>query len=392
MLKNKVALTHQVLIFCYSLLLASNVAATDTGLVESTTGFNINKTDFIKKLGLSFDGWVEAGFSINPDDPSDGFNTPVTFNDQANEFNLHQLYVIMKRDVDDLGDAWDIGFRTDLLYGSDARFTIEQNFENRFVSNDILNFYKLSLPQVYLDIFAPIGNGLTVSIGNFYTVIGKEEVMAPENFFFSLSYIMQYSEPFIHTGVLLKYPVNANLKLAGGVVAGWDSFLKEPANFLGNIQYVSDDGSASITASLITGPANRNNKQSNKSEYSLVFEYDITQNFHYTLEHDFGIEENLVKQGTAAKWYGIDQYFIYDISKSMSMGLRTEWFRDEDGVRVAQVKNNYFAFTGGLNWFAYPWLTIRPEVRYDIATNKPVYNAGKSKDQFLFSVDAIMRF
>lgn len=361
-------------------------------MIENLTGFNINKTEFMQKMGLSLDGWVEAGFAINPKDPDNRSNTPVTFNDRANEFHLHSLYTSFARDVDKSKDDWDIGFRADLLFGTDARFTLHENLDDNLISDSTSEYYKLSFPQLYVDLFVPIGNGLTASIGHFYTIIGKEMIPAPDNFFFSHAFTMQYSEPFTHTGVLLKYKINKNYRITAGIVSGWDSFLNQPLNFLGNICYLSTDKRMSLVASIVSGPAPRNNKNSHRSMYSIVFDYKITDKFEYTLEHDFGIEENRMQKGKSAVWYGLNQYFIYHYSDKLKLGLRAEWYRDANGARVAYEKNSYFSLTGGVNWFAKPWLVIRPEIRYDIATSNAVFNDNKDKTQFLFSVDAVLHF
>lgn len=376
----------------FSVLMANAVADKPIGMIENLTGFNINKSKFMTKWGLSLDGWFESGFAINPDNPSNRSNSPVTFNDRANEFNLHELYLIFKRDTKASHDSWNLGFRADMLFGTDARFTLHENFDDNLFFNNTSKKYQLSIPQIYADLFIPIGNGLTTFIGHFYTIIGKEMITAPDNFFFSHAYTMQYSEPFTHTGILSTYPLNNNFALTAGIVTGWDSFLKQPVNFLGNIRYNTDNKRFSMVASIVTGPTSHDKKGSHRSMYSLVFNYDVTSKFHYTLEHDFGIEEDGVRKGVAAKWYGLNQYFIYDLTNDIGIGLRAEWYRDEDGVRVANAKNSYFSITGGFNWFAHPGLVIRPEVRYDMASSNPVYDSNTKKNQLLISIDMIVRF
>ena len=54
------------------------------------------------------------------------------------------------------------------------------------------------------------GTGLNVKAGHFYTPIGYESVPAPDNFFYTHAYTMQYGEPFTHTGLLGNYKVNPN--------------------------------------------------------------------------------------------------------------------------------------------------------------------------------------
>lgn len=137
-----------------------------------------------------------------------------------------------------------------------------------------------------------------------------------------------------------------------------------------------------------------------RTMYSVVLSHDITDTLHYKLQHDLGIEEKSAS-ADAAKWYGINQYLTYDINDKLGAGVRLEWFRDEDGARVGAIgngntmpggKNHYLAATVGLNYSPISWLTLRPEVRYDHATENNAYNQGLSNDQVLISADAIVRF
>lgn len=388
------------LTLCSAVLCSSMAQADDDkGAVESLTGFNINETAPLKDLGINVGGWVSSGVSGNIDSPEDRFNGPVTFGDRANEFHMQQLNGYIERAVDTEGKKWDLGFRADILYGTDARFTTQANFDNKLILDSSSRFYKLAFPQVYATVFAPIGNGLTTKIGHFYTIIGNEVVTAPDNFFFSHAYTMQYGEPFTHTGIISSYPVNDNISLTGGVVSGWDSFFQEPANFLGGATFTTDNKKTSLAFSVITGDVQKLDKH-NRTMYSVVLSHDITDTLHYKLQHDLGIEEKSTS-ADAAKWYGINQYLTYDINDKLGAGLRLEWFRDEDGARVGAIgngnmmpggQNHYLAATAGLNYSPISWLTLRPEVRYDHSTENNAYNAGLSNDQLLISADATVRF
>ncbi|MDO9170061.1 MAG: porin [Methylobacter sp.] len=388
------------LTLCSAVLCSSLAQADDDkGAVESLTGFNINETAPLKDLGINVGGWVSSGISGNIDSPEDRFNGPVTFGDRANEFHMQQLNGYIERAVDTEAKKWDLGFRADILYGTDARFTTQANFDNKLILDSSSRFYKLAFPQVYATVFAPIGNGITTKIGHFYTIIGNEVVTAPDNFFFSHAYTMQYGEPFTHTGIISSYPINKNISLTGGVVSGWDSFFQEPANFLGGATFTTDNEKTSLAFSVITGDVEKLDKH-NRTMYSVVLSHDITDTLHYKLQHDLGIEEKSTS-ADAAKWYGINQYLTYDISDKLGAGLRLEWFRDEDGARVGAIgngnmmpggKNHYLAATAGLNYSPISWLTLRPEVRYDHSTENNAYNAGLSNDQLLISADATVRF
>jgi hypothetical protein len=156
--------------------------------------------DFAEKSGLDVRGWISAGSTFNPGSGDGGYNGPITFNDKENELMMNQAYLIMERPVQRSGDSWDLGFRTDLIYGTDAAFNFSRGFDDRWTNNSVSRDYKWAMPQAYVETNLPIGKGLSVKVGHFYTLLGYEVVTAPDNFFYSHSYSMQYGEPFTHWG------------------------------------------------------------------------------------------------------------------------------------------------------------------------------------------------
>lgn len=88
------------------------------------------------------------------------------------------------------------------MFGTDAYKTqAYDNLDNNLISSDDLRLYDIAFPQAYLKLFVPIDNGLSIKAGHFYTVVGKEGVTAPGNFFYSRNYSFTWAGPFTHTGV-----------------------------------------------------------------------------------------------------------------------------------------------------------------------------------------------
>jgi hypothetical protein len=129
----------------------------------------------------------------------------------------------------------------------------------------------------------------------------------------------------------------------------------------------------------------------------------------YVIEHDLGIQTGAV----SGEWYGIGNYFLYDINKCWSAGLRAEWFRDNNGIRVADpyapspvsvvngasFAGNFYEITLGLNWKPNLNVTIRPEIRYDWyqgpaspITGLLPFGDGEHSAQGMFAVDGIFTF
>ncbi|WP_045226049.1 porin [Methyloterricola oryzae] len=386
-----------------------------SGLLE-TVG-DPNESQFMKDVGLKIGGWINAGISTNFNSSPGNYNGPVTFGDRTAEPQVNQIYLYVQRAVNTEGDSWDIGGRFDFMYGTDAVFTQAYGSPSGHWDLNLTNerFYNIALPQAYAEIFAPIGNGITMKIGHFYTIIGNEVVTAPDNFFYSHAYTMQYGEPFTHTGVLLSYPVTPNITVMGGGTtasdfAGWDgAWDKGLGNwaFLGGVTWTSDDKGSSVAATATSGSISEHDNN-NWSLYSLVGKHDIIEGLHYTIQHDHGWAGKIGTDGGDAEWYGVNQYLTYDIQEDLGVGIRAEWFRDDDGVRVfsparqlgALPAASYYAITAGVNWKPLKWLTVRPNVRYDWSDKAEAFNngganvgyAGNRQDQVLVSTDVVLMF
>jgi hypothetical protein len=76
--------------------------------------------------------------------------------------------------------------------------------------------YGIALPQAYLEAYVPMGRGLNIKVGHFYTPLGYETVPAPDNFFYTRGYILNSGEPFTHTGFLGSHTINRNWQIQGG--------------------------------------------------------------------------------------------------------------------------------------------------------------------------------
>jgi hypothetical protein len=368
--------------------------------------------------GWTIEGWISGGGTANADNPISNYNGPVTFNDRADELMMNQLYLTMGRDADNGGCGWAWGGRMDLLYGQDYIFTQAVGLELNDDGTNNWNgskMYGLAMPQIYGEVAY---NDLSVKVGHFYTIMGYEVVPATGNFFYSHAYTMQYGEPFTHSGALATYSRNDNWTWYGGLVNGWDKLdaTSDKMAFLGGATYTPDHERYSITGTFITGDEDGTvPPTTNRSGYSLVFDYDINRRLNYVLQHDNYWQEDVFGPNLDAEWYGINQYLFYTVNDCWKLGARMEWFRDDDGVRLsgaplresftggtpaggfltpAQAAGNYYNMTLGANWTPGTNLTVRPEVRWDWSdgTAGQPFDSATKDSQFTAAFDAILVF
>lgn len=362
---------------------------------------SLNRSQAMRNWGVKLGGWVDGGVTYNGDDPQDKSNGPNAYSERDSEFQMNQLYLYAEKAVDRSKKAWDVGGRVDFMFGTDAYKTQAfDHWDSRLISSQDERFYDIAFPQAYVEFLAPIGNGLSVKAGHFYTVVGKEGVMAPSNFFYSRNYSFTWAGPFTHTGVLANYPINQNFSVDAGAVMGWDNTSRDAGawNFVGGVNWKNDKGDTSASLHAVSGDYD-DSKSANRTRYTFLFNHDFTPFLHYTFQHDYAFQDQHPLTGNTAEWYGISNYLTYDIDDELAVGLRGEWFRDDDGVRVTRNTrggplngaSGYYAFTGGLNWKPTGWLTVRPEVRYDWADVK-AFDTGNQSDQITVAADFIVRF
>lgn len=403
-----------------SFLLAGLMSNVHAGAIADLTGYDINETSLFKNNAITMGGWVNTGITYNATGSADRFNGPVTFGDRHSEVQLNQLNLFLQRAVATEGGNWDVGGRFEIMFGTDAYYTQSYGAPRGHWDLNLLNgpnnrFYDLAMPQAYAEIYAPFGNGLNIKVGHFYTPIGYETVPAPDNFFYTHAYTMQFGEPFTHTGVLLNYTVDDNWAVVGGALTGsqtggWDgSFDQQLGNWGGLLgaTWTSNDKNTSFN---FTGTFSETSETNSAAwaMYSAVLKHNITDKTHLVLQHDHGFANGAGASGEDAEWYGVNTHLTYDITDTLAAGIRGEWFRDQNGTRVgspARTFNqfgsaaSYYAVTAGVNWKPKEWLSVRPNVRYDWADGTDVATGGQyrpfgnlKQDQFLFSTDFSVTF
>lgn len=288
-------------------------------------------------------GWTQFGYHNR----SNG-----QFNRHPDRLNNHQTWLFMEKIADgDLGVDW--GFRVDAMYGVDADEA--QAFGNPPGSWDFQNgydhgIYGFAMPQLYFEIAC---GDLSVKAGHFFTPLQYEVVAAPDNFFYSHSFTMYFSEPFTHSGALATYQYDPDVILYGGWSAGWNTGFDQfgdGSNFLGGVAMQLSEN-AVFTWLVTLGDFG---KTGDGYSQSLVLDIDLTDRLCYAIQSDLLRVSNF-----DVTTYGVNQYLLYDINNWLAAGTRAEWWKAR-GV-------SYYGLTAGLNIRPTGNLVIRPEVRYQFS-------------------------
>lgn len=378
-------------------------------------------------------GWVQGGVTLNPDDPNDGLNGPVLFNDQANEFQLNQFYLYFGKQARANGESWDWGARLDVNYGTDSRFVtatgLERDSDRTRRWNSENSDYGIAIPQAYVDIATPYGPyGSTIRVGHFYSLAGYETFTAPDNFFYSHSYNFLYGQPFTDSGVMWMGKLSPTLAMTVSGTTGWDAFFNDSDQWGGRVGFLKQFNNRKTSLGL-TGHFG-NDQTVVADDYdsrvwaNLVLRHSVSDKLQYILQGDYGFQKKAVAvldnvnatigfdDGT---WWGINQQFVYQVNSQWSTGLRLEWFRDDGNSRIGTPVDyatggpvfnggDYVALTAGVNYKPQTNVLLRSEMRFDNSDveSNPAVPAGiagirpfddkTDENQLTIGFDAILMF
>src|ERR1700738_4176251 len=163
-------------------------------------------------------GWIEAGITGNPDEPTDSHNFGHLFTDRSNEPLLNQVSIVGERALDPNATGFDWGFKVWVMEGSDARYTKSVGFAD-LMTDDRVQF---DVPEVYASAHIPLGStgGIDLKLGKYADPESAETIDARNNVFYSHSYIFNFGVPLNNLGGIAVLHVNKYLDVYAGVNRG----------------------------------------------------------------------------------------------------------------------------------------------------------------------------
>ena len=255
---------------------------------------------------------------------------------------------------------------------------------------------QLDLQQAYVTFAIPVGSGVTLKVGKFDTLLGQEVIDAPGNMFYTHSYSFSYGVPLTQTGILASYNITDKLSLTAGVTRGWNQTLYDnngAADFLGEVTYTVND-KLTVVTNLSVGPQTT----ADNAHYWIVAEaiptYKVSDQLTVAVDCLYGLANSF------GQWYGFAGYAGYTINKYVTLNNRLEYYHDGGGFTTGAgggTDVNYWELTTGVAVTPLPdnaWfnsLTIRPEIRFDLADHA-AFDSPNDFNEVNFAIDAYWKF
>ena len=378
--------------------------------------------NWASSVRLLFQG--EAGIVGNTSDPRSQTNFGQLFTDKANRPVLNQVLFGVARDIDaKAAPGWDVGFKLQALYGSDARITHTLGVFDQLVHDR----NQLDLLEANVTVRMPVfSGGLDVKAGIYPTPLGFETIDPRNSPFYTHSYIFNFGAPFKHTGVLATAHVSPVLDLVLGVDSGTNTGLAYGAgdnnNRPGGIAGIGLNlGKLTVLALTHMGPENSKRNTPFANDAMRYFN-DVVLTYKATDRLSFTTELNYVREdGFRAEGYGVAQYVSYALTDQWTLNGRGEVWRDNGNFFASNPVGNrdyanvqrgsfarlytaarpttYSALTLGTTYkpnglpARLGTVMLRPEIRYDRALNgsRP-FNDGTERGVVTLSGDVVLGF
>ena len=148
-------------------------------------------------------GYVDTSAVWNPG-TGNANPAPFAFNGGKQDgFNLNSVDLKLEKALTE--DQWAAGYAVELMFGPDAPAVTGSGFGTSSL-----------VRQAYVNVRAPLGNGLDFKVGRWDNIIGYESTDTYKNPNFTHSYAWSL-EPTAHTGILASYQASPQIGLSVGV-------------------------------------------------------------------------------------------------------------------------------------------------------------------------------
>lgn len=350
--------------------------------------------------GTQISGYVSTSAIWSPDDQP--FATSFTPAGDHDGFNLDVVDVTISKALDD--SDWASGYTAEFWFGPDAALLGNNIGGVGASAND------LAIKQANVQLRAPVGNGLDLTMGVFDTIIGYEVANGPDNWNYTRSFGF-FTEPFQHTGLLASYRVCDEAAINVGVANRADTNLtgRNTGGTQGSSSALTYMASVNITLPEALGPLagsewtigavdGDNAAVAGTQDATHIYAGGIMNTPLAGLR--LGVAWDHLNLDNAVDTDAIAIYTSYEVTKKFKVNTRVDYVDGGTGSIVA-AGAEALGTTVTLDYALWENVLTRAEVRWDHMLDKgpgvaspltPAGGSGSADDAWLFALNVAYRF
>jgi hypothetical protein len=324
---------------------------------------------------VSFNHMHKEGASTNQQTGTPGDNPIRIFDDRSDSFYLNAVQLNLERLAT---KDMIVGYHIELAAGHDPA---------------IYDTGTVALQEGWLQILAPLGDGLDIRVGKMAMLCGYEVIESVNNMNYSRGMLFGIIQPFTSTGIRASYwfgqQFGATLGFSNGInnaltfPAGNDTFSDDDRNKMVEFQVAAKPiKDLSISATLLYTHESNISLTNGDGYYlfDLVVSYTMDK---LTLALNFdkssiqGVGNSA--PGSRGPLSGIALYAKYAFTDTLSEALRIEYFSDQDGVILTNPNGSrVLSVTATTEMKVAQQLILRMELRADNSNDRIFGRGGGS--------------
>jgi hypothetical protein len=303
-------------------------------------------------------------------------------------FNLDVVSVTLSKPVSE-GD-WGAGYTAQLWAGPDM-VGFNTAFPNTSASGG-----DFGVKQAFVDLHAPIGNGLDIKLGHFNYIGGYELPEAGLNPNFSRSFAWT-QEPASHTGVLLSYTVCPILTVMGGIANTFNNGInwrgvrgtspsETEKTYMGMLMFTAPTnslgflGGSTLNVTIVNGLNNASGDGGTTPASGHITSFNVSattptplSNLKVGISYDYTDGPNLPFApgvDTHSKYVNATTlYLMYQATEKLKLNGRAEYTSASNGFWYEPTPTSHRAellgLTGTIDYSLWKNVISRAEVRWD---------------------------
>jgi len=306
-----------------------------------------------------FSGYIESSYNYNFGGGT--INTLRSYDARVNQIMLNNVHIVASGTPSEK-----VSYFTELDFGTDAAV------------HGLLHQTSLGAGPVAVDvqeaaITYAFSNQFKFTGGKFVTFEGIEVIEGPLNPTISRGYLYGLAEPYTHVGGYFNFIPTNEIDIKLGVVNGWDLLVDNNMDKTIISRFGVNLGDPlAFGISFLTG-IEQVNSENWRNSFDLTGVTKAISGVALNFQANYGTETFTDTSGTDTdtKWFGFTVQPVIALSEHVDLGLRAEYFADDQGARTGIANMNAFNFTI-VPIIKCDGFTIRFEYRFD-NSNKEIF-------------------
>jgi hypothetical protein len=350
-------------------------------------------------------GYVDTSMQWNPGTGNQNLPTytpnGAPSGNKADGFNFNVLSLTISKPPSE-GD-WAAGYNATMIYGPDA-----VGYNNSFGTTP----GDFGLMDTYVELRAPVGNGLDFKLGTFTEILGYEVFQTGNNPNYTRSYGYEI-EPTQLTGLLVAYQFAPAVSANAGIANTWSAGINNRANppkaesyktYLGSVTLTAPDSMGFLSGSTLSGGIvsgyNALVPNGGAVETSFYAGGSIKtplKSLSLGVAFDYAClgpnQANSLPNNSGYQYAGA-VYLLWQATEKLSFNTRADYFSQSSYLASAGLPGSSFALTESIQYALWKNVLTRAEFRWDHAMNgSDSWGPAPSLDnEFMLALNVIYKF